>query len=645
MGRELCANLTVSEAREWLVTNGIGGYAAGTVAGIHTRRYHGLLIASLKPPLARTLLVSKLEEMIEYDGQMISLMANRWAPDEVETPGLAYLERFHLEGTTPVWTYAVADALLEKRVWMAYGANATYVRYDLRRATLSLQLRVEALVNARDHHSNTNADDVHFSVETVESGLRVLAADTGFYILSDKALATTTHGWTRDYFLAVEDFRGLEPYDAQFRAGRFVVTLEQGESVTIIMSAEEMPGPVDGEMAYGQRRAYENALLSEDDPPVVQQLVLSADQFIVKRPTATDPDGRSVIAGYPWFADWGRDTMISLPGLTLAAGRPDVARTILRTFAQFVDQGMLPNRFPEVGEEPEYNTVDATLWYFEAIRAFYELTGNDATLRELYPVLQDIIAWHRKGTRYNIHLDPADGLLYAGDEGSQLTWMDVKIDDWVVTPRRGKPIEINALWINALHFMITASERLGEDASIYAEMLEQAEVGFARFWNPRLGYCYDVLDTPDGDDPSLRPNQIIAISLPRCPLTDEQKRSIIDICARQLLTSYGLRSLAPTHQDYTGRFGGDQVQRDSAYHQGTVWGWLIGPFVGAHLRVYGDREMARSYLMPLLRQLESHCLGSISEVFEGDPPFAPRGCFAQAWSVAEVLRAWRLVSA
>ncbi len=643
LGRDLCANLSVSEAREWLVTNGIGGYAAGTIAGIQTRRYHGLLIAALKPPLARTLLVNKFEETIEYDRQLYELSVNRWGPIEVEGTGTHHLECFHLEGTTPVWTYSCVDALLEKRVWMQYGANTTYVRYDLRRGTLPLKLRLDALVNGRDHHVNTAADDLSFEVTRTENGLCVEVGDISCYLLSQQATSIPDHGWTRDYFLTVEEFRGLDAYDAQFKAGHFTALLQPGESCTIVLSTEPSP-ELDGIVAYDQRCEYERTLVDKRDPFMVQQLSLAADQFIVKRDIPNDTDGRSIIAGYPWFADWGRDTMISLPGLTLAAGRPDVARKILTTFAQFVDQGMLPNRFPEVGEEPEYNTVDATLWYFEGVRAYYEATEDVALLRKLFPVLQDIIEWHQRGTRYNIHLDLTDGLIYAGDEGSQLTWMDVKIGDWVVTPRRGKPIEINALWISALHFMAQAAQMLGEPDASYIEMAHNAEESFARFWNSELGYCYDVLDTPDGDDASLRPNQVIAISLPHCPLNEPQRHSILDVCARHLLTSHGLRSLAPTHQAYIGEFGGDQVQRDSAYHQGTVWGWLIGPFVAAHWLTYRDRETAQSYLMPLIRQLEAHCMGTISEVFEGNPPFGPRGCFAQAWSVAAVLRVWRLIT-
>jgi predicted glycogen debranching enzyme len=356
----------------------------------------------------------------------------------------------------------------------------------------------------------------------------------------------------------------------------------------------------------------------------------------------SDLEGRSVIAGYPWFGDWGRDTMIALPGLTLVTGRAAEARQILLTFARFVDQGMLPNRFPDAGEAPEYNTVDATLWYVEAIRAYHAATGDDSLLAELYPALQEIVAWHRRGTRYNIHLDEGDGLLYGGSPEVQLTWMDAKLDDWVVTPRIGKPVEISALWYNALRSLTGFARRLGHaaDAAAYDALADQTKAGFQRFWSDELGYCCDVLDSPEGDDPALRPNQLLAVSLHHSPLSAAQAAAVVDVCARKLMTSHGLRSLAPDHPEYIGHYGGDRHSRDAAYHQGTAWGWLLGPFVSAHYRVHRDPAQARAFLLPMLQHLNSHGVGSLSEIFDGDPPFTPRGCIAQAWTVAEVLRVW-----
>ncbi len=649
-GREICGDPALAGQREWLVTNGLGGYAASTLAGFPTRRYHGLLIAALAPPLGRTLLLTKLDETATYGGRDWNLFANRWESDQVEPCGFYHLERFHLEGTTPVWSFALADALLVKRVWMQPGANTTYVRYHLRRATAPLTLRLKAIVNYRDHHANTQGGNWSMRVESVSAGLRVTAFDGAvpFYLLSDRARASPEHQWYQSYFLSVEDYRGLDPLDDNLCAGLFQASLEPGESLTLVASTEPAPS-LDGLSACAERQAYEQLLLDgaggDAYPSDVRHLALAADQFVVRRPlpasAAGGEAGLSLIAGYPWFGDWGRDTMISLPGLTLTTGRPEVAARILRTFAHFVDRGMLPNRFPDAGQAPEYNTVDATLWYFEAIRAYHAATGDDDLLRELFPVLQDIVDWHRRGTRYRIQLDPGDGLIYAGQEGVQLTWMDAKVGDWVVTPRVGKPVEINALWYNGLRCLADFARRLGQPSEPYAALADRAREGFARFWSDELGHCYDVLDGPDGDDPALRPNQLFAVSLPHSPLDPRQQRAVVDACARHLLTSHGLRSLSPAHPDYVGTYGGDQRQRDAAYHQGTVWGWLIGPFVGAHLRVYGDPELARSFLQPLIQGLNEHGVGSLSEIFEGEPPFRPRGCFAQAWTVAEALRAWR----
>ncbi len=659
-GRELCGNLALAQKREWLVTNGIGGFASGTVANMLTRRYHGLLMAALRPPLGRTLLLAKLDETVEYDGihaqsgHYYPLFVNQWSNGEslVEPVGHHNLNRFHLEGTTPVWTYACADALLEKRIWMQQGANTTYIQYRLTRASGPLLLQAKAIVDYRDYHHTTIISDWLPEIVPVERGLRLRIFDEAipFYIFSDRAQITPQFDWYEGFLLDQEEYRGQNDVEEDhIYAAHMRIVLQPGETVAIVASTDA-GASLDSEAAYVQRQAYETSLLEKarsvhstplSDP--MQQLILSADQFIVKRPTQKMPDGRSIIAGYHWFSDWGRDTMIALPGLTLSTGQPEVAATILRTFSHHVDQGMLPNRFPDEGEEPEYNTVDATLWYFEAIRHYFEATGDRELLGELFPILEDIISWHRNGTRYNIHMDPADSLIYAGEEGVQLTWMDAKADDWVVTPRIGKPVEINALWYNALRVMADFAVELGFDPSQYSSLAERVNDAFGRFWNQDMGYCYDVLDTPSGeDDLSLRPNQLFAVSLPHSPLDEAQQRSVVDACGRLLLTAHGLRSLSPQDEQYVGHYGGDQVKRDGAYHQGTVWGWLIGPFVAAHLRVFQDIDQARSYLTPLIHQLTDHGIGSVSEIFDGDPPFTARGCIAQAWSVAELLRIWQL---
>ncbi|UBF29745.1 amylo-alpha-1,6-glucosidase [Kovacikia minuta CCNUW1] len=650
-GREVAGDLTQSEAREWLVTNGIGGYASGTVAGVLTRRYHGLLVAALKPPLGRTLMLAKLDDTVLYGDRFYPLHTNRWADGTVGPNGYRHIERFTLDGTVPTWHYACADALLEKRIWMQPGANTTYVHYQLHRATQPLTLTLKAMVNYRDYHSNTHSNGWRMTIVPTDQGVHVSAFPEAVQLnlLSDRAEVTPAHDWYYNYELSEERNRGLDDRDDHLHAATFQVTLQPGESLTLVASTEQKADR-DGEAAFKIRRSYDQKLLglwksnrpvdAKDIPAFANRLVLAADQFIVNRSTPEEPHGKTIIAGYHWFGDWGRDTMISLPGLTLATGRPEIARSILRTFARYVDQGMLPNRFPDAGETPEYNTVDATLWYFEALRAYYGVTEDDDLVQELFPVLAEIIEWHCKGTRYNIHLDPTDGLLYAGEQGVQLTWMDAKVGDWVVTPRIGKPVEVNALWYNALRTMAKLTRRIGKPHQEYEAIADRIGARFVRFWNSDLGYCYDVLDSPNGDDASLRPNQIFAVSLPESPLTPAQQKGVVEACGRALLTSHGLRSLSPDDPQYQGHYGGDQRQRDGAYHQGTVWGWLLGPFVLAHLRVYNNPTRAREFLEPMANHLHAHGVGSLSEIFDGDAPMIPNGCIAQAWTVAEILRAW-----
>lgn len=656
LGREDTSDLKIAASREWLVTNGIGGYAAGTVAGLLTRRYHGLLVAALKPPLERTLLITKLEETVHYNGEVFDLATNQWADGSIKPQGYRFIEQFKLEGSVPCWHYACADALLEKRVWMQQGENTTYVYYQLSRGSSPVALSIKALINYRDHHSQTHTSQWQMQTQSVAQGTRIMATDTAtpFYLRVSQGGLVTQHDWYQGFELDLEQYRGLDDQDNHLHITTLEVVLTPGDSLTVVASTQPHAN-LDGASALLERRFYEETIRGELQtmptttplPPWIEQLAIAADQFIVERPLVEDPEGKTIIAGYPWFGDWGRDTMISLPGLTLSTGRPRIAKTIIRTFARYLDQGMLPNVFPEVGKLPEYNTVDAILWYFEAIRLYTAVTEDMDLLRELFPILVRVIDWHRQGTRYQIHVE-GDGLLYAGELGTQLTWMDAKIEDWVVTPRTGKPIEVNALWYNALRTMERFAQQLGQPQQVYREMAQLMLEGFQRFWQPTRGYCADVLDGPEGDDLTLRPNQIFAVSLPLVAgaadypalLTTEQQKAVVESCSRYLLTSHGLRSLSPDDPQYQGTYGGDQVQRDSRYHQGTVWGWLLGPYIQAHYRVYKNAEQALSLFNPMANHLHAHGLGSISEIFDGDPPFYPRGCFAQAWSVAEVLRAW-----
>jgi predicted glycogen debranching enzyme len=612
--------------------------------------------------LARTLLVAKLEETARYRGLTYELGTNRWRNDYIAPRGFELIEGFYLDGTTPVWEYAIADALIEKRIWMQQGENVTFARYRLMRAAEPVNLRLRALVNYRDFHGNTHAGDWHVDVTPCDGGMRIAAYDGAmpFSIVCERGDVVIENVWYRDFVLAQETRRGLDDRDDNLCAGSIAFSVGMGESVTVAMGvgdprvilrqAQHDPGDDDRVILSVSKDDSpprtgddDRVILSvskDDSPPwFVSQLKLAAEQFIVARPTRDNPNGKTIIAGYHWFGDWGRDTMISLPGLTLATGRHEVAREILLDFAPYVDGGMLPNFFPETGQTPAYNTVDAALWFVEAAAAYIGATADAATLRKLWPSLQAVVAGYRDGTRYGICMDE-DGAIVASASGLQLTWMDAKVGDWVVTPRMGKPVEIAALWHNALERMTALAALVGEPAGEYAELARCCRVGFERFWNAAAGYCYDVIDGPDGGDASLRPNQIFAVSLPHSPLTPERQRAVVDVCAAQLLTSNGLRTLAPSDPRFVATYGGPQHDRDAAYHQGTVWPWLLGPFAIAYARVYGDNVTARSFLELLAAQLLDHGLGTISEIADGSAPFNPNGAIAQAWSVAEFLRAW-----
>lgn len=652
-GREVCGNLDAGVAREWIVTNGIGGFASGTVAGCATRRYHGLLVAALLPPGGRTHLVGGLDEIVRYAGGEYTLATHQWSGGVVQPKGFLNIENFRLDGMTPVWTYALADALLEKRVWMQHGENTTFVEYTLVRGTAPVELDLKALVNYRDFHASTHADGWHMKIDAIENGVRIVAFDGAapLYLKCAGAICEPRHEWYRNSFLPVEKERGLDDHEDQLFAAFFQTKLKVGASISLVASTEAS-SELDGAAARAQSaereaKLYEswraeNEKTMAGQPSWLPQLVLAADQFVVKRSLPEHPDGRSIIAGYHWFGDWGRDTMIALPGLTLATGRADVARQILLAFAEYVDGGMLPNNFPDAGGKPQYNSVDAALWFFEAVRQYFAATKDGRTLLQLFPTLGEMIDAHVKGTRYNIHVDPSDGLLYAGEPGVQLTWMDAKVGDSVVTPRIGKAIEVNALWINALETMAEFARLLARPGGGYEKLSAKAQKNFQKFWNEERGCCFDVIDVPGGgNDAALRPNQLFGVSLPVCPLTEEQQKSVVDVCAQHLLTSYGLRSLAPGEPGYQGHYMGGPKDRDSAYHQGTVWGWLLGPFVLAHLRVYGDRAEAMRFLEPLGISVHMYGLGTLGEIFEGEAPFTPHGAIAQAWTVGEVLRAMR----
>ena len=646
-GREVCGDLSMAERREWLVTNGIGGFASGTIVGSLTRRYHGLLIAALKPPLGRTLLVSKLEETVEYQGHIVQLSTNHWADGTLAPTGFVFLERFRLEGTTPVWTFAIGEHLLEKRLWMEPGENTTFVMYSFLRGNHPIRLDLRAFINHRDYHGTTLDPLPEFSTTLLPQALQILPAGGPAFILSASGGSVEpANTWHRNHDLPLERERGLPDREHHLHIGTWSIELQQGEAVTWMASTHRerlQPPPSLLPLRSNHERHVLNVLgtgQASTKPAWIQQLILAADQFVASRPSAGNSTGHTIIAGYHWFGDWGRDTMISLPGLTLATKRFDIARSILSTFARYADQGMLPNRFPDAGEEPEYNSVDATLWYVEAVRQYLNATRDRAFLKTIFPILLDMLTWYCKGTRFGIGMDTSDHLLHAGESGVQLTWMDAKVGDWVVTPRMGKPVEINALWYQSWLTLGQLAKSLKVPYQEFLDLAKAIETSFQRFWHEPLHRCYDVIDGPQGHDSAPRPNQLFAVSLPNSPLTSAQQQAVVDYCATHLYTSFGLRSLGPEDPQYVGQYVGDTRSRDGAYHQGTVWGWLLGPFVVAHYQVYRDTAQALSFLEPMRHHLNDYGMGTLGEIFDGHPPFTSKGCIAQAWTVAEILRAW-----
>ncbi|HEY2974725.1 MAG TPA: amylo-alpha-1,6-glucosidase [Pyrinomonadaceae bacterium] len=643
--QESCRNLETALSREWLETNGIGGFSSSTITGLNTRRYHGLLTAATKPPVGRLVLLSKLEETLIIDGRRYELSANQY-PGVVHPEGFKYQTGFHLD-PFPVFTYDVEGVHLEKRVFMVQGENTTVVQYKIGalsvdRPAVRIVLEVRPLIAFRDYHSTTHENGALNSNVETEDGLvsvKPYSDLPALHFAHDAAQIDTNGFWYRNFQYAVEQERGLDFAEDLFSPCAFTFDLTKSPQVSIIASTERCA--VGNADAYGkaeiERRNSLGGKLQADQ--LAGTLAAAADQFIVARERC-----KTVIAGYHWFADWGRDTLIALPGLTLATGHAEIAKSILAEFASHVDQGMLPNRFPDAGETPEYNTVDATLWFFEAVRSLLQFTNDFEFVRaNLYAVLTDIIDWHVKGTRYQIHVDK-DGLLYSGEPGVQLTWMDAKVGDWVVTPRTGKAVEIQALWYNALRVMEGLAQKFGDKANQkqYKTMAASARKSFnEQFWNEQTGCLYDVVNG-DERDASIRPNQVFAISLANSMVSTARAKSSLRVVERELLTPRGLRTLSPNDSRYIGRYEGDPRSRDGSYHQGTVWPWLMGPYITAYVKTFGEkpgRKFAADWLGNFDDHLREACLGQVSEIFDGDPPHTPRGCVAQAWSVAELLRA------
>ncbi len=640
-GPDICGNLDAALGREWLETNSLGGFASSTIIGLNTRRYHGLLVAATKPPVGRLVLLSKLEETLILDGRRYELSANRY-PGVVHPQGHQYLREFRLD-PFPVFTCQIEDLAVQKRLFMVHSVNQVVIEFAIPSTRPGCVLELRPLIAFRDYHNTTHANDAldrHVEVTGDVATLRPYPGLPELHLTLEGAEIETTGVWYYNFEYDRERERGLDfredlfnPFVARFDLGRRA-------TATVIASTERTVTDATALRLSEIERRQRILDAAPSNDPLVRPLVAAGDQFLVKR-----GDFETVIAGYHWFSDWGRDTMIALPGLTLVTGRAEAAKGLLLAFARHLDRGMLPNRFLDAGEAPEYNTVDATLWFFEAVRSLLAHTSDyDFVRNNLYQPLREIIDWHRRGTRYGIRVD-TDGLVAAGEPGVQLTWMDAKVGDWVVTPRHGKPVEIQALWYNALRVMENLAGRFGDEPAgrEYDKMAKLAGRSFnRRFWNEAAGCLCDVVDG-DGRDASIRPNQILAVSLPHGMLSLKKARSVVEVVERHLLTPYGLRTLSPGDPRYRPRYEGDSWSRDGAYHQGTVWPWLLGPFLTAYLKVNRGTRAARAQAAKWLEPLEEHLhqagLGQISEIFDGDPPHYPRGCIAQAWSVAEVLRA------
>jgi predicted glycogen debranching enzyme len=649
--------------REWLVTNGLGGYASGTLSGATTRRYHGLLVAALPAPHGRTVMLNHLHEEVRLpDGTMVPVGSEERADGTLLLDAACTLAEFYLDMGLPVWRYEVSGVTLEKRVLLCHQQNTAHITYDVLEARGPVRLRVRPSMHFRPHETPVNqAAEGDYTLTC--AGLRHEVRGPGGHVLRlavhGPAAWVLDAGGYRDIFYRVERRRGYPSEGCLYSPGYVRADLAAGQSLALTASTESWDTllaltPAEAREAELLRR---QRLLAQAHPKARQgcaaDLVLAADSFLIApvsrtvdaaRAHAAGDEVRSVIAGYHWFTDWGRDTMISFEGLACVTGRHVEAGWILRTFGHYVRDGLLPNLFPEGENEGLYHTADATLWYFHALDRYLNATGDHATLKLLLPTLRDIVAKHVEGTRFGIHVDPVDGLLVQSAPGYQLTWMDAKCDGWVVTPRRGKAVEINALWFNALKLLAGWLAQSGQaHAAVDLESrARQTQGAFnRRFWNAELCCLYDVVDGEDGDDSAVRPNQIFSLSLTNPVLDPKHWKSVLHTVEEELLTPVGLRTLQRSHKDYKPYYDGDLRARDAAYHQGTVWSWLIGPWVDAWLRVYpDDRAGARRFLHGLTEHLTEACIGSVSEVFDAAAPYAPRGCIAQAWGVAELLRAY-----
>ncbi len=632
---------------EWLEADGLGGYAMGTVGLVRTRRYHGLLLAAAHPPADRFLLVGGLEVKLETPGAEFWLSAERYRPDVVAPDGQQWLTDFAAE-PWPRWTFSLPGGLsLTQEILSVHGESATVVAWRLLEPCVGAALLVRPFFAGRGYHDLHHENPAFRFAPDAAGASLVWSPYEGVPAIAVASSGLYRHQplWYRHFLYLAERERGME--DTEDLAAPGVFRLPLGEAPAVMVFRAVPPGDAVGNERsaaelYQELAARERSRRSRFARPLER----AADAFLVRRGA-----GQTIIAGYPWFTDWGRDTFVALRGLCLATGRLADAQAILLSWAGAVSQGMLPNRFPDHGETPEYNSVDASLWYIIAVHEYLDAaaaagaapSANDRAALE--QACEAILTGYAAGTRFGIRAD-GDGLLAAGQPGMQLTWMDAKVGDWVVTPRIGKPVEVQALWLNALALCASWNDR-------WRTLYERGRASFAaRFWNESAGGLYDVVDVdhqPGTHDDTCRPNQILAVGgLPLSMLSGEAARRVVDRVERELWTPLGLRTLSPRDPRYRGVYAGNQRERDGAYHQGTAWPWLLGPFIEAWLRVRGGTAAAKTdacdrFLQPLLEQLETAGLGHVSEIADGDAPHTPRGCPFQAWSLGEVLRVERLL--
>jgi len=660
LDQNTCSDLTQSRGKEWIITNGIGGYASSTATGMNTRRYHGLLVAATTPPAGRVVLLSKLEDTIIVDGERIDLSTNEYRGGVIHPEGHRHLASFSID-PFPTFTYTTPKFTLNKSVFMVHGENTVVVEYELTgtNGAQDITLEVRPLIAFRDFHATTHENDaIDRSVQETFGSVRMRPYQglPELFLSHDADRVLTDNFWYRNFDYAEERSRGLYSAEDLFNPVAFSTSMNGRKRLVIIASTEKHNAGEAADLRRAELRRSSDLNYKYgagfNSSAVMSSLVRAAEQFVVARPPF-----KTVIAGYHWFGDWGRDTMIALPGLLLSTDQPEAARDILLQFTAAIDGGMLPNRFPDVGETPEYNTVDATLWFFETVWQYLNYR-NDAVWREdalqlietkLYPALKTIVEHHLAGTRYGIHADQ-DGFLWAGDSTTQLTWMDAKVGDTAITPRFGRPVEIQALWFNALRIVEELGRLFADSAAAdkYRAIADKLEANFESvFWNPEAGCLFDVVGAFT-HDAAIRPNQVIAISLRHSLVSPAHARKVLEVARRELLTPFGLRTLSPNDPQYRPRYEGGVWERDSAYHQGTVWPWLAGPFFTAQLRFASDGRQAvaeaKTWLEAFAVHLSDAGLGQVSEIFDGDPPHTPRGCIAQAWSVSELLRLAKTVS-